>query len=181
MFLTRLQIPNYSRPGTNLVFKDLDISFEREFNPSIFVIAGAQGCGKTSLLRAIYDHRVQSFLGATTSVEGDGEIMLFLHDPREGIPGWRSPHFYCDTLSLHPSPSSGSLALRKRNALLGFLRQTTDSIILLDNPELGLHPDQQYQLCRELADLKNGNQFIVATHSADFCEALTPAHIKNIG
>ena len=51
-------------------------------------------------------------------------------------------------------------------------------IVLLDNPDLGLHPDQQYELTIELQSLLgNETQIIIATHSYELCHALTPSHV----
>lgn len=58
-------------------------------------------------------------------------------------------------------------------------------IVLLDNIDLGLHPDGQYAIVGELERLErlaniSGNQYIIATHSYELCTALTPAHVKEI-
>jgi predicted ATPase len=180
MFLNRLQIKDYSKPRSSLAFKDLDISFERDLEPSIFVIAGSQGCGKTSLLKILYDPRAQVFVNAKVAIdESEGETLLVLHDHGEGIQFWRKALLYND-LGTSPFDSSKSLAQNRTDELIRFCSNAESSIILLDNPDLGLHPDQQYQLCVDLGKINNGNQFIVATHSTDFCEALTPAHVKMI-
>ncbi len=54
------------------------------------------------------------------------------------------------------------------------------SIVLMDEIELALHPDWQYQIVRDLVDWGPTNQYILATHSYSLCEALTPAHVKEI-
>jgi predicted ATPase len=181
MFLERIQIKDYSKPGASLAFKNLDIFFERDLDPSIFVIAGLQGCGKTSLLKIIHDRQAQAWTNAEVSVDGVGEMILVLHDHKEGISNWRRSLLYGELLELFPPSDYQSLSLNRMYSLLGFLRTVKNSIVLLDNPDLGLHPDLQYKLCCDIAEIKNGNQIIVATHSTDFCEALTPAHVKVIG
>ena len=55
-----------------------------------------------------------------------------------------------------------------------------DSILLIDEIENTLHPDWQYQIADNLKDWGEGNQFILATHSYDICEALTPKHVKEL-
>jgi predicted ATPase len=55
-----------------------------------------------------------------------------------------------------------------------------DSIVLVDEIEVGLHPDWQYQIVRDLEDWAPSNQYILATHSYEICSALTPAHVKEI-
>lgn len=55
-----------------------------------------------------------------------------------------------------------------------------DSIVLIDELEIGLHPDWQYQIANDLIQDFPDNQYIVATHSYDMCETVTPAHVKEI-
>ena len=54
------------------------------------------------------------------------------------------------------------------------------SIVLMDEIELALHPDWQYQIVKDLVEWGPTNQYILATHSYSLCEALTPAHVKEI-
>jgi len=53
-----------------------------------------------------------------------------------------------------------------------------DSLILMDEIEIGLHPDWQYEIVNELQEWAKTNQFILATHSYELCQALTPSHVK---
>jgi len=55
-----------------------------------------------------------------------------------------------------------------------------DAIVLMDEPEIALHPDWQYNLTNNLWDWEPSNQYILATHSYEICQALTPRHIKEI-
>lgn len=55
-----------------------------------------------------------------------------------------------------------------------------DSLILMDEIEIGLHPDWQYEIINELQEWSNNNQFILATHSYELCQALTPSHVKEL-
>lgn len=55
-----------------------------------------------------------------------------------------------------------------------------DAIVLMDEIEITLHPDWQYQIISDLEQWEPSNQYILATHSYDLCEALTPAHVKVI-
>jgi predicted ATPase len=55
-----------------------------------------------------------------------------------------------------------------------------DAIVLMDEIEIALHPDWQYQIVRDLMQWTPNNQYILATHSFDLCEALTPAHVKEL-
>ncbi|MEL0591905.1 MAG: AAA family ATPase [Planktothrix rubescens PR222] len=55
-----------------------------------------------------------------------------------------------------------------------------DAIVLMDEIEITLHPDWQYQIISDLQQWERSNQYILASHSYDLCEALTPAHVKEI-
>ena len=54
------------------------------------------------------------------------------------------------------------------------------AIVLMDEPEIALHPDWQYDLTNNLWDWEPSNQYILATHSYEICQALTFHHIKEI-
>ncbi len=47
------------------------------------------------------------------------------------------------------------------------MQNPEDSIILIDEPELHLHPELSYRLLRSLHSIGKNNQFILFTHSAD--------------
>jgi predicted ATP-dependent endonuclease of OLD family len=53
-----------------------------------------------------------------------------------------------------------------------------DAIVLMDEVDLALHPDWQYQIVSDLVDWEPSNQYILATHSYELCNALTPSHVK---
>ncbi|MEV9642995.1 AAA family ATPase [Aliarcobacter butzleri] len=55
-----------------------------------------------------------------------------------------------------------------------------DSLILMDEVENGLHPDWQYSIINDLKKWSPSNQYILATHSYEICEALTPSHISEL-
>ncbi len=55
-----------------------------------------------------------------------------------------------------------------------------NSIVLIDEIEIGMHPDWQYQIVRDLETWEPSNQYILATHSYEVCSALSPAHVKEI-
>ncbi|RKZ50182.1 MAG: hypothetical protein DRR16_33380 [Candidatus Parabeggiatoa sp. nov. 3] len=55
-----------------------------------------------------------------------------------------------------------------------------DALVLMDEIEIGLHPDWQYEIVNELQEWSNNNQFILATHSYELCQALTPSHVKEL-
>jgi predicted ATP-dependent endonuclease of OLD family len=55
-----------------------------------------------------------------------------------------------------------------------------DAIVLMDEPEIALHPDWQYKLTNNLSEWGPSNQYILATHSYEICQPLTPNHVKEI-
>lgn len=59
-------------------------------------------------------------------------------------------------------------------------RNIENAIVLMDEIEIAFHPDWQYQIVQELKEWAPSNQYILATHSYPLCEALTPAHVKEI-
>lgn len=54
-----------------------------------------------------------------------------------------------------------------------------DAIVLMDEVENGFHPDWQYRMISDLVEWGN-NQYILATHSYELCQAVTPAHVKEL-
>ena len=85
-----------------------------------------------------------------------------------------------EIIELYPEDlSHGEL---KRLSLYVWLKYSNieDAIILFDEIEIALHPDWQYQIVRDLEEWGPTNQYILATHSYGLCEALTPAHVKEI-
>jgi predicted ATP-binding protein involved in virulence len=85
-----------------------------------------------------------------------------------------------ETRELYPEDlSHGEL---KRLSIYIWLksRNIKDAIVLMDEVEIAFHPDWQYQIISDLKEWGPSNQYILATHSYALCEALTPAHVKEI-
>jgi len=85
-----------------------------------------------------------------------------------------------ETIELYPEDlSHGEL---KRLSIYAWLksRNIEDAIVLMDEIEIAFHPDWQYQIISDLKEWTPSNQYILATHSYALCEALTPAHVKEI-
>ncbi|MBD2188348.1 AAA family ATPase [Pseudanabaena mucicola] len=83
-----------------------------------------------------------------------------------------------DDVELYPEDlSHGEL---KRLSIYMWLkhRNIEDAIVLMDEVDLALHPDWQYQIVSDLLDWVSSNQYILATHSYELCNALTPSHVK---
>lgn len=55
-----------------------------------------------------------------------------------------------------------------------------DAIVLMDEIEIALHPEWQYQIIADLEQWSPNNQYILATHSYELCQALTPAHVREL-
>ena len=85
-----------------------------------------------------------------------------------------------ETIELYPEDlSHGEL---KRLSIYIWIksRNIEDAIVLMDEVEIAFHPDWQYQIISDLKEWAPSNQYILATHSYALCEALTPAHVKEI-
>jgi predicted ATP-binding protein involved in virulence len=57
-------------------------------------------------------------------------------------------------------------------------RNIENAIVLMDEVEIAFHPDWQYQIISDLQEWAPSNQYILATHSYELCQALTPAHVN---
>ena len=85
-----------------------------------------------------------------------------------------------DGIDIYPEDlSHGDL---KRLSIYVWLKSLPEgeNIVLMDEIENALHPDWQYQIVRDLVEWGKDNQYILATHSYGLCEALTPAHVKEL-
>jgi ABC-type polar amino acid transport system ATPase subunit len=71
--------------------------------------------------------------------------------------------------------------LKRFSIYMWLMHQKIDgAIILMDEIEIALHPDWQYQIVSDLVEWSPTNQYILATHSYELCQAVTPAHVKEI-
>ncbi|VEP15912.1 hypothetical protein H1P_3850004 [Hyella patelloides LEGE 07179] len=70
MFLHRIQVPDFR------ALKDIDITFEPEFSPSIFPLSSLNGGGKSTLLQLIF---------ILLSCSGDPEKHIFIQNMLEGF------------------------------------------------------------------------------------------------
>jgi len=59
-------------------------------------------------------------------------------------------------------------------------RNIENAIVLMDEIEIAFHPDWQYQIVSDLQQWAPSNQYILATHSYELCQALTPSHVKEL-
>jgi len=85
-----------------------------------------------------------------------------------------------ETIELYPEDLSHG-ELKKLSIYIWLKsRNIEDAIVLMDEVEIAFHPDWQYQIISDLKEWGPSNQYILATHSYALCEALTPAHVKEI-
>ncbi|OYD86903.1 ATP-binding protein [Nostoc sp. 'Peltigera membranacea cyanobiont' 213] len=85
-----------------------------------------------------------------------------------------------DGLELYPEDlSHGEL---KRLSIYIWIKyhNIENAIVLMDEIEIAFHPDWQYQIIADLNQWSSSNQYILATHSYELCQALTPAHVKEL-
>ncbi|WP_373530148.1 AAA family ATPase [Nostoc sp.] len=85
-----------------------------------------------------------------------------------------------DGLELYPEDlSHGEL---KRLSIYIWIKyhNIENAIVLMDEIEIAFHPDWQYQIIADLNQWSPSNQYILATHSYELCQALTPAHVKEL-
>jgi AAA15 family ATPase/GTPase len=85
-----------------------------------------------------------------------------------------------ENIELYPEDlSHGEL---KRLSIYIWLKygKIENAIVLIDELEIALHPDWQYQIISDLIEWSPTNQYILATHSYELCQAVTPAHVKEI-
>lgn len=191
MYLNRVQVADYTFEGQQIL-KGVDLKFEQCFSPRIFPLGGMQGCGKSTLLKMIFtkltygdsaNSRISKAIELDVSDRHIGNVYLLTTSVDEGLISiYDSPFFSTfDQIKDRCRWVQGeSRSMHKYRALLESISTIKDSIILMDNPDQGLHGDWQYFLSRDISDLKTSNQFIVATHSYKFCEALTPKHVRII-
>ncbi len=85
-----------------------------------------------------------------------------------------------ENIELYPEDlSHGEL---KRLSIYMWIRyhNIEDAIVLMDEIEIAFHPDWQYQIVSDLQQWSKSNQYILATHSYELCQALTPSHVKEL-
>ncbi len=80
------------------------------------------------------------------------------------------------------SPADLSHGELKRLSIYAWLKYNVidDAIVLMDEIENGFHPDWQYQIINDINEWSPNNQYIIATHSYELCQAVTPAHVKEL-
>lgn len=85
-----------------------------------------------------------------------------------------------EEIELYPEDlSHGEL---KRLCIYMWLKSSNieNAIVLMDEIEIALHPDWQYKIITDLKTWAPSNQYILATHSYELLQAVTPAHVKEL-
>ena len=87
-----------------------------------------------------------------------------------------------DNEILEVEPEDLSHGELKRLSIYMWLKynKIEDAIVLMDELENAFHPDWQYQTIRDLIEWTPTNQYIIATHSYELCEAVPPAYVKQL-
>lgn len=80
------------------------------------------------------------------------------------------------------SPEDLSQGELKRLMIYAWLRvnSVVDALVLIDEIETSFHPDWQIGIVRDLQAWGPNNQYILATHSYELCQALTPRHVREL-
>ncbi len=80
------------------------------------------------------------------------------------------------------SPEDLSQGELKRLMIYAWLRSNSvfDALVLIDEIETSFHPDWQSGIVRDLHEWGPKNQYILATHSYELCQALTPRHVREL-
>lgn len=84
-----------------------------------------------------------------------------------------------ETVEIYPEDLSHG-ELQRLSIYIWLKQNIEDAIVLMDEIETAFHPDWQFQIVRDLQDWAPSNQYILATHSYDLCEAVTPDRIKEL-
>jgi predicted ATP-dependent endonuclease of OLD family len=85
-----------------------------------------------------------------------------------------------DIVELYPEDLSHGELTRLNIYVWLKYKNIKDAIVLMDEVDLALHPDWQYRITTDLVEWSPRNQYILATHSYEVCEALTPSHVKTL-
>jgi AAA ATPase domain len=90
--------------------------------------------------------------------------------------------FYIEGSNIELQPEDLSHGELKRFSIYMWLTNQLleNSIVLMDEIEIALHPDWQYHIVGDLLEWGPTNQYILSTHSYELCRALPPAHVKEI-
>lgn len=153
----------YDHLAVDYIIEFFKAAMDKDFKQAIYT-GGEYGNAYKSVLQAL-----NSILGnKKINIDSDLSGVNFKID-KDG-----------ETKDLDPEDlSHGEL---KRLSIYVWLKYKNiqDSIVLMDEVENALHPDWQYKIISDIAEWGSSNQYILATHSYELCQALTPAHVKEL-
>jgi predicted ATP-dependent endonuclease of OLD family len=132
---------------------------------------------RSAIITGNYGNSYQQMLKDLEEMLGDKKVNI---DPDLNEITFFKQDSNGNMIKLYPDDlSHGEL---KRLSLFVWLKynKIENSIVLMDEIEIALHPDWQYQIVRDLEAWEPSNQYILATHSYDICSALSPSHVKEI-
>ena len=132
---------------------------------------------KQAISTGEYGNRYQKIIADLAQILGDKKANLDLD-----LGGVNFTKIDASGKSTKLYPSDLSHGELKRLSLYVWLKynKIDNSIVLMDEVEIALHPDWQYGIINDLQTWAPTNQYILATHSYELCQALTPAHVKEI-
>jgi energy-coupling factor transporter ATP-binding protein EcfA2 len=102
--------------------------------------------------------------------------------PLEDLSGIQFEVVRADGAATELNPEDLSQGELKRLMIYAWLRANNafDALVLIDEIEASFHPDWQVRIVRDLKDWAPNNQYILATHSYELCQALTPRHVREL-
>lgn len=151
---------SYEFESTDLISNAFKKARDKDFEEAL--IAGEYGENLKKLKEELHNF----FFGKTITIAPDFSRVIFkLENSDEEL--------YAEDLS-HGELRKLSIYLWLRS------NEIKDSVILMDEIEIGMHPDWQYEIVNDLQTWSNNNQFILATHSYELCQAVTPAHVSEL-
>ena len=132
---------------------------------------------KQAISTGEYGNRYQKIIADLAQILGDKKANLDLD-----LGGVNFTKIDASGKSIKLYPSDLSHGELKRLSLYVWLKynKIDNSIVLMDELEIALHPDWQYGIINDLQTWAPKTQYILATHSYELCQALTPAHVKEI-
>jgi len=186
------------------IFNDLEVDFKDNNGKILYIIViiGENSSGKTTLLKSIYDlfdrdqrgyeevgdNKVEltpALYTATVKLEDNEigmlspEVLQFKYNPTDPKVVYMPTEMNFEKINKVDITglSSGEKQLFLRALSLKFL-EVNNSIILIDEPEISLHPQWQRKIIDVYKSIGNNNQLIIATHSPHVIGNITSDELR---